>query len=67
VVFRGTPGYLKVTIWISPLILLDYINCNLNIIIIIIIIIFCISFMQGIYTYIPEQTISLGNIVLQLF
>jgi hypothetical protein len=37
------------------------------IIIIIIIIIFNISFMQGIYTYISEQTISLGNTLLQLF
>ena len=37
------------------------------IIIIIIIIIIGISFMQGIYTYVPEQTISLRNTVLQLF
>jgi hypothetical protein len=37
----------------------------INIIIIIIIII--ISLMQGIYTHIPEKTMSLGHIVLQLF
>jgi hypothetical protein len=37
------------------------------IIIIIIIIIIGISFMQDIYTYIPEETMSLGNTVLQLF
>jgi len=37
------------------------------IIIIIIIIIITISFVHGIYAYIPETNMSLGNTVLQLF
>ena len=35
--------------------------------VVIIIIIIIISFMQGIYTIFLRQTVSLGNIVLQLF
>jgi hypothetical protein len=42
-------------------------NSRFYFFIIIIIIIIVISFMQGIYIYIPKQKMSLGSMVLQLF
>jgi nitrate/nitrite transporter NarK len=44
-----------------------YIIIIIIIIITIIIIVIFISFMQGIYTYIPEKKESLRNTILQLF
>ena len=59
--FRAFPVCCSGIVWV----ILQWFQ-SLLLIIIIIIIIIIISFMQGIYTYIPE-TVSLRNTVLQLF